>query len=55
MPDLEALVPLTLVVNGGIYSADLPPCATLLDVIRDTMHLTGTKKGCDMGACGACT
>ena len=55
MPDLEALMPLTLVVNGRTYSADVSPSATLLDVIRDTMHLTGTKKGCDMGACGACT
>jgi len=55
MPDLDTLVPLTLVVNGRAYSADVLPCATLLDVIRETMHLTGTKKGCDMGACGACT
>ncbi|MDP3748841.1 MAG: (2Fe-2S)-binding protein [Phenylobacterium sp.] len=46
---------LTLRVNGVDHSLAAEPCATLLDVLRDGLGLTGTKKGCDMGACGACT
>jgi carbon-monoxide dehydrogenase small subunit len=42
-------------INGQLYSVFVSPNATLLDVIRGEIGLTGTKKGCDMGECGACT
>ena len=48
-------VPVHLRVNGRPYDLRLPPQATLLDTLRDTLGLTGTKKVCDMGQCGACT
>jgi xanthine dehydrogenase YagT iron-sulfur-binding subunit len=48
-------VPVHLRVNGRPYDLRLPPHATLLDTLRDTLGLTGTKKVCDMGQCGACT
>ena len=47
---------LTLKVNGKEYKLrGLDPRATLLDTLRERLHLTGTKKGCDHGQCGACT
>src|SRR5690349_13443347 len=46
---------LTLLVNGQEYSADAAPEATLLNVLRDDLGLTGTKYGCGEGQCGACT
>jgi xanthine dehydrogenase YagT iron-sulfur-binding subunit len=47
---------LTLRVNGKEYTLrDLDPRATLLDTLRERLHITGTKKGCDHGQCGACT
>ena len=48
--------PITLTVNGVPHSVELDdPRVTLLDLLRERLHLTGTKKGCDRGQCGACT
>jgi xanthine dehydrogenase YagT iron-sulfur-binding subunit len=46
---------INLNVNGTTRGVEIDPTSTLLDVLRDRLGLTGTKKGCDMGACGACT
>ena len=47
---------ITLRINGKDYTLkNLDPRATLLDTLRERVHLTGTKKGCDHGQCGACT
>src|SRR5919202_2875622 len=48
-------VAVTLRVNGAEHELRVDPRVTLLDALRDTLGLTGTKKGCDQGACGACT
>jgi xanthine dehydrogenase YagT iron-sulfur-binding subunit len=45
----------SLTINGQIRTLDLDPRQSLLDVLRETLDLTGTKKGCNQGACGACT
>ncbi|GAB4584672.1 (2Fe-2S)-binding protein [Nocardia sp. IFM 10818] len=45
----------TLRVNGHDHFAVLEPRTSLLDALREHLHLTGTKKGCDQGGCGACT
>ncbi|TMR15901.1 2Fe-2S iron-sulfur cluster binding domain-containing protein [Nonomuraea turkmeniaca] len=42
-------------VNGTTHELDLEPQVSLLDALREHLGLTGTKKGCDQGACGACT
>ena len=42
-------------INGKSYNLDLDPRATLLDTLRENLGLTGTKKGCNHGSCGACT
>jgi aerobic-type carbon monoxide dehydrogenase small subunit (CoxS/CutS family) len=46
---------ITLSVNSQEYTVSVPTRRTLLDLLRDDLHLTGTKKVCDMGHCGACT
>jgi xanthine dehydrogenase YagT iron-sulfur-binding subunit len=48
-------VTLHLEVNGTKHTVAVEPRVTLLDLLREEMHLTGTKKGCDRGQCGACT
>jgi xanthine dehydrogenase YagT iron-sulfur-binding subunit len=46
---------ISLTVNGTPRDIDVAPWTTLLDALREYLHLTGTKKGCDHGQCGACT
>ena len=48
-------IPVTLTVNGAETHLEIRPWTTLLDALRDQLGLTGTKKGCDHGQCGACT
>jgi xanthine dehydrogenase YagT iron-sulfur-binding subunit len=48
-------VPLTLTINGVEKNLRVDPRITLLDLLREELQLTGTKKGCDHGQCGACT
>jgi xanthine dehydrogenase YagT iron-sulfur-binding subunit len=48
-------VAVALTVNGAAARLDVAPWTTLLDALRDHLDLTGTKKGCDHGQCGACT
>jgi xanthine dehydrogenase YagT iron-sulfur-binding subunit len=48
-------IPVVLTVNNLERRLDLAPWTTLLDALRDHLKLTGTKKGCDHGQCGACT
>lgn len=45
----------TLTINGASYTVPVAPYCSLLDMLRDHLQLTGTKKGCDEGDCGACT
>src|ERR1700761_79237 len=51
----DALVPVDLTVNGAPHHLALDPRTSLLDTLRDHLGLTGSKKGCDHGQCGACT
>ena len=51
----EGAIPVSLRVNGKQLDLQVDPRTTLLDCLRETISLTGTKKGCDHGQCGACT
>jgi xanthine dehydrogenase YagT iron-sulfur-binding subunit len=53
--DLPRTIAVTLRVNGASHELAIDPRTTLLDALRERLGLTGTKKGCDQGACGACT
>ena len=55
LPAVEGAIPVTLRVNGKKYDLQIDPRTTLLDCLREHLHLTGSKKGCDHGQCGACT
>jgi 4-hydroxybenzoyl-CoA reductase subunit alpha len=49
------MIVIALRVNGELHQLAVEPAETLLDVLRERLHLTGTKRGCDTGDCGACT
>ncbi len=48
-------IKVNLKINGKDYALEVDPRVTLLDALRERLHLTGSKKGCDHGQCGACT
>jgi len=47
--------PVELTINGVVHAVELEPRVSLLDALRERLDLTGSKKGCDQGTCGACT
>jgi xanthine dehydrogenase YagT iron-sulfur-binding subunit len=55
MSGLPGKVPVAITINGTLRQFQLFPWTTLLDLLREQLLLTGTKKGCDHGQCGACT
>jgi xanthine dehydrogenase YagT iron-sulfur-binding subunit len=55
MPEPAHSFMLTIHVNGVEHQVEVDARTTLLDALRDRLHLTGTKKGCALGQCGACT
>ena len=48
-------IPLSITINDTQHQLDIDPSVTLLDLLRERLQLTGAKKGCDHGQCGACT
>jgi xanthine dehydrogenase YagT iron-sulfur-binding subunit len=54
-PARSSTVPIRLTINGKKMHLEVAPWVTLLDLLRERLDLTGTKKGCDHGQCGACT
>jgi xanthine dehydrogenase YagT iron-sulfur-binding subunit len=54
-PDPRLAIAVAFTINRHAYRLALDPRTTLLDAVRETVGLTGTKKGCDQGQCGACT
>ena len=48
-------VPVEITVNGELFQAEVEPRTTLLEFLRQHLHLTGTKEGCGLGDCGTCT
>jgi carbon-monoxide dehydrogenase small subunit len=54
MTQKNSKIKITMRVNGGEHCAEVWPMARLLDVLREELHLTGTKEGCGEGECGAC-
>jgi xanthine dehydrogenase YagT iron-sulfur-binding subunit len=48
-------IPIKLAINGQMHEIEVEPRVTLLDALREHAGLTGSKKGCDQGQCGACT
>ena len=55
MPEYPRTVQIGMTVNGALYSESVPVTLTLLQFLKDKLLLTGTKEGCGIGECGACT